>query len=133
MAKVLVVDNDTNLHLLLHVLLTRAGYAVDFAADGPTGLQKMRDLLYDAILLDLLLPAVSGLDLLEQIHREQPEILPQVIVLSGATPLKVEKARTYPVHAVVRKPFDIHELLATVQACSGRLHPTQVARNVQGY
>ena len=115
--KVLVVDGDTNLHPLLHVLLSRAGYAIDFAADGSAGLEKIRSMIYDAILLDLMLPSLSGLDLLATLAHDQPGVVPHVIVLSSATRAKLDEAKGYAVHAVMRKPFDIQELVRTVDSC----------------
>jgi DNA-binding response OmpR family regulator len=115
---VLVVDDDLNLQTLLHVLLSRAGFSVDFATDGPAGLQKMQDKDYEAILLDLLVPSRTGLQLLESLSDTRPELVNRVVVVSGAQPATLDKARAFPVHAVIRKPFDIFELLDTVRTCS---------------
>lgn len=117
-ATVLVVDDDTNLQTLLHVVLRRAGYAVDFASDGPSGLQKLQNGLYDAVLLDLLTPSLTGLDILAAIERDRPSILRKVVVVSGAPPSTLAKAQQYSVNAVMRKPFDIIELVNAVRACA---------------
>ena len=115
---VLVVEDDLNLQTLLNVLLSRGGFSVDFATDGPAGLQKMQDKEYDAIVLDLLVPSRTGLQLLESLTDTRPELVNRVVVVSGAPPATLEKARTFPVHAVIRKPFDIFDLMRTVQSCS---------------
>jgi len=117
--RVLVVDDDINLRTLLSVLLGRAGFTVDFAADGPAGLQKMHANNYDAILLDLLVPNRTGLQLLHSLPEVKPDIVSKVVVISGASPATLEKARRFPVHAVMRKPFDIFELVRIVRSCSG--------------
>lgn len=117
---VLVVDDDVNLQPLLHVLLSRAGYAVEFATDGPSGLQKLQNATYDAILLDLLLPRATGIDLLHTLKREKPQLMPKVIVLSGASAHALEAAKHFPVHRIIRKPFDIVELVREVESCSGK-------------
>lgn len=116
--RVLVVDDDTNLQTLLHVLLSRAGFSVEFAPDGPSGLRKLQSAAYDAVVLDLLTPALTGLDLLAQMQREKPDMLRKVIVVSGAPPVTLAKARQFPVGAVLRKPFDILEFVETVRACA---------------
>ena len=118
---VLVVEDDSQLHTLLYVLLSRAGYEVDFACDGHNGLEKVRDAGYDAILLDLLLPNATGLQLLDAIRKWQPSMVEKVIIISGAQESVLARARRYPVHAVLRKPFDIHELVREVNTCSKKI------------
>lgn len=116
--RVLVVDNDLNLQTLLHVLLARAGYQADFVADGATALQKLRDDAYDAVLLDLMLPSINGLDMLGILYKANAELLPRVIVMSAAPAPMLQKARDFPVHSVIRKPFDISELVLTLRSCA---------------
>lgn len=115
---VLVIDDDAQLQTLLHALLCRSGYEVDFSCDGHDGLQKVQGDNYDAILLDLLLPNATGLDLLDSMHKRRPGMVEKVIVISAAADGMLNHARTYPVHAVLRKPFDIYELVRAVNTCS---------------
>ena len=116
-SRALVVDADLNLQVLLKVLLARAGYTVDFAADGVEGLQKLLAGIYDAILLELLLPSLSGVDVLVRLERERPHLMPHIIVVSVAQERLLQKARQFPVHAVIRKPFDVADLLGVVRSC----------------
>lgn len=114
--RVLVVDDDRAIRGLVQVLIERRGFSVDAAADGNEAHALLVANVYDAILLDLMMPNLNGFDLIERLRREQPSILSRVIVLTafsrrGRVPL-IEG-----VHAVVRKPFDLDELIPVVHDC----------------
>jgi two-component system, OmpR family, response regulator len=67
--RVLVIEDEPDLRRLLEQALQEDGYAVDVAADGPTGLYKATTWDYDALVLDLMLPGLSGWDLLARLRR----------------------------------------------------------------
>ena len=97
-------------------ILRRAGYVVDKAAGGREALEKIGATEYAAILLDLMMPEVSGFDVLTSLHSrgEGPRC---VIIMSAAAPDALAKAYTLKVFAGLRKPFDVVELTTTVRAC----------------
>ena len=66
--RVLVIEDEPDLRRLLEQALQEDGYAVDVAADGPTGLYKATTWDYDALVLDLMLPGLSGWDLLARLR-----------------------------------------------------------------
>ena len=115
--RVLVADADVNLQTLLNALLDRIGATAEFAEDGKRCLEKLQAAAYDAILLELLLPEIDGLGILQKMQRQKPDVLAHVIVLSVAHEKLLQKARSYPVHSVIRKPFDVAELVKAVQSC----------------
>ena len=69
-AKILLADDDEELCQLLSDFLVREGFAVDVAHDGETALQRARDGNYDALVLDVMLPRRSGLELLRALRRD---------------------------------------------------------------
>jgi two-component system response regulator CpxR len=69
-AKILLADDDEELCQLLSDFLAREGFAVDVAHDGDSALQRARDGKYDAMVLDVMLPQRSGLDLLRELRRD---------------------------------------------------------------
>ncbi|HKB78348.1 MAG TPA: response regulator, partial [Thermoanaerobaculia bacterium] len=84
--KILVVDDDRALQLLLEVLFSRAGFDVDFAGDGKEAMTKIASgVEYQTIVLDLVLPEISGKEILDLLERDRAALLPRVIVLSGAS------------------------------------------------
>ncbi|HEY6843285.1 MAG TPA: response regulator [Thermoanaerobaculia bacterium] len=115
--RVLVADDDRQLQLLLNVLLTRAGFEVDFANDGREALDKSIADSYDAIMLDLILPNFTGMQVLERLKKEKPEALRKVIIITGASRAVVEQVDTSGVHALLLKPFDIQDVIRVTSSC----------------
>jgi len=87
--RILVVEDEADVALLLELMLTRAGYRVDIAHTGAAALSALRRKSYDAVSLDLMLPDISGLEVVRQI-REQPETVDLPIVVVSA---KMEEGR----------------------------------------
>ena len=69
-ARVLVVDDDATVRDVVGRYLDEAGYQVDLAADGPTGLRAARERSPDAVVLDLMLPGMTGLDVCRALRAE---------------------------------------------------------------
>ncbi|HJT18183.1 MAG TPA: response regulator [Thermoanaerobaculia bacterium] len=115
--RILVADDDRQLQLLLKVLLTRAGFDVDFASSGNEALTKTRRDNYDAVMLDLIFPDLNGMDILAALQKEKPHAMRKIIVITGAAHSIIEKIDTSRIHALLRKPFDIHEVIRLTVEC----------------
>jgi len=87
--RVLVVEDEPDIALLLALLLTRAGYTVDTALNGTDALRALQRTSYAAITLDLMLPDIGGLDIIRQV-RQQPETATLPIIVLSA---KMEEGR----------------------------------------
>ena len=116
-SRVLVADDDRALQILLNVILTRAGFEVDFASNGHDALQKAVADSYDAIMLDLIFPDLDGAEILERLEQQRPGSLRKVIVLTGAARTIVNKIDSSRVHALLRKPFDIQDIIRLAAEC----------------
>ncbi len=81
MSGVLVVDDEPGMVDLLKWFLASKGHTVSTAADGPEALQKVQDERPDAVLLDINLPRMNGLEVLRRIRESDPEV--GVIMVSG--------------------------------------------------
>lgn len=114
----LVVDDDVALRDLFTRLLSRKGFSVDSAPDGRVALDQLNRHNYSVILLDLMMPEVNGFELLERIRRDSPSLLPRVIVLTGASRRAVESLDTSRIWGLIRKPFDIDDLVSSAIECS---------------
>ena len=68
--RVLVVDDDENIVQLVKMYLERDGYQVACAYDGPSAIAEFRRMRPDVIVLDLMLPGISGLDVCREVRRE---------------------------------------------------------------
>ncbi|MGA3196185.1 MAG: response regulator [Terriglobales bacterium] len=83
MLTILVVDDNVHLQLAFKKILTSSGYSVELASDGEEGLRLARSLKPDVILLDMMLPKISGLDVLMALKKDPATDRIPVIALSG--------------------------------------------------
>src|SRR5260370_3480329 len=114
---VLVVEDDEALRTLFIALLTRQGFRVECVNDGAQALERLARTSYSAILLDLMMPGTSGFDVLRQLAETQPALLRKVIITTGVSKRDLDQVDAESVFAVLRKPFDIDGLVATIRAC----------------
>jgi DNA-binding response OmpR family regulator len=126
--RILLIDDEPGILNFVSRGLRGEGFTVDLAADGDTGLKAALGPPYDLIILDLLLPGSSGIDLLHQVIRHNPG--QPVIVLSALTDTS-SKVRSFELGAgdYLAKPFSIEELMARVRARlrDARSRPTRLA------
>ena len=113
--RILLVEDDSKIASFIVKGLKAEGYAVDHAADGETGLHLALTEPYDAAIIDLMLPKLDGLSLIEKMRREK--IKTPVIILSakGSVDDRVKGLHTGG-DDYLTKPFSFSELLARVQA-----------------
>jgi len=122
---VLVVEDDASIALGLRINLEGEGYRVLLAEDGERGLELARDEAPDLIVLDVMLPRMNGLEVLQALRREG-RMMP-IIILSARTG-EMDKVTGLELGAedYVAKPFSLAELLARVRAALRR--PPVIAR-----
>ena len=109
MAKILVIDDEQSIRDLLDTLLRRKGYDVVLAESGQKGLEIFRRERPDVLVLDLKMPGMDGLTVLQQVHSLNPT--QPVIILTGAgTPEAERQARALGVTEYVEKEFSLHLL-----------------------
>ena len=85
MRPVLVVEDDRPTHALLVALVRRCGFESRSAFDGPPALRHIREERQAAVILDLLLPTLDGFQLIAEVSRFAPELLPRIIVVTAAS------------------------------------------------
>jgi DNA-binding response OmpR family regulator len=113
---VLVADDDPSILLLVTRILTRAQYRVDTAVNGRDALEKLAETHYDVVVLDLMMPEVSGLQVINEVAA-RPRAPRFIVIMSAGSPSLLEQASAPNVFATLRKPFEIEELVAAVDAC----------------
>ena len=109
MAKILVIDDEQGIRDLLNTLLCRKGYDVLLAESGWKGLEVFRRERPDVVVLDLKMPGMDGLAVLQQVRSLNPK--QPVIILTGAgTPETEQQVRHLGVTEYVEKEFSLHLL-----------------------
>jgi DNA-binding response OmpR family regulator len=113
--RMLLVEDEKKVSELVARALRSERYAVDVAADGPSGWEFVEAYDYDLIILDVMLPALSGTDLLERIRRKNQHVPILVLTARDATE---EKVRHFEAGAddYLTKPFAFAELIMRVKA-----------------
>lgn len=81
MAKILVIEDDTYIRDLYEEILKGEGYDVSVAVDGEDGVVKARDGGYDLVLLDVMMPKLNGLQVLQKLNEQAPQVPNKKIVL----------------------------------------------------
>jgi len=114
---VLLADDDQPVRGLLRALMVRAGYEVLEASTGKEALDLIKREPVGVVLLDLMMRGVTGFDVIDYLRTERPAMLQCVIVITAASGRDLARLRDEDVFRVLRKPFEIQELLATIEAC----------------
>jgi len=111
---ILVVDDEEIMREIVETLLTREGYRVHLAATAEEGLELVRSLPLDAVLLDVMLPGMDGLALLDEIRKADDE-LPVMMVTAFASVESAIAAMKRGAFDYITKPFKNDEVLIVVR------------------
>lgn len=121
--RILIVDDDDAIRALLATVLRRRGCSVDAARNGAEAIEKLALCRYSLIVLDLMMPVMSGYDVLEQLAEMSLTSRPMVLLLTaGTAPRKYDASL---VVGTMSKPFDIEMLVNTVSSCLEVVAPSE--------
>jgi len=115
MSKVLLVEDDATMADLVAYNLRRQGLEVATCADGAEGLRMAKDYSFTLVMLDLMLPSVDGLQIVDELRRVRPDV---PILMVTARSEEETKLRGFAagVDDYLTKPFSMEELVARVKA-----------------
>ncbi|MEQ8925312.1 MAG: response regulator transcription factor, partial [Fulvivirga sp.] len=115
MARILIVEDEPAMQIGLKDNLEFDGYSVEVASDGQTGLDKILTNEYDLVVLDVMLPNLSGFDVCKQVRKEGNDT---PIILLTARGEEIDKVLGLELGAddYMTKPFSVRELLARIKA-----------------
>lgn len=119
--RVLLIEDDMLIGNGLKIGLTKSGFAVDWFTDGKTGLDALTSAPYDAAMLDLTLPKMDGLDVLQQ-WRAANQDIPVLILTARDTLDERIKGLQKGADDYLCKPFALAEVVARLQALIRRSH-----------
>jgi DNA-binding response OmpR family regulator len=115
MTKILIVEDEPSMRMGLKDNLEFEEYEVDVAFNGEEGLEKIRNNKYNLVLLDVMLPKMSGFDVCKNVRKENIKV---PIILLTAKGEEIDKVLGLELGAddYVTKPFSLRELLARIKA-----------------
>ncbi|EFO34329.1 phosphate regulon transcriptional regulatory protein PhoB [Roseibium sp. TrichSKD4] len=128
MPKVLIVEDEEPLSLLLKYNLEAEGYQVEVCARGDEADLRLRESLPDLLLLDWMLPGLSGIELCRRIRgREETALLPVIMLTARGEESERIRGLSTGADDYVVKPFSVPELMARVRAILRRASPEVVS------
>jgi CheY-like chemotaxis protein len=114
--KILVIEDDQLLRENLCELLSAEGYEVDWAENGKVGFKKAKKILPDLIICDIMMPEMSGFELLEELQKDSDtETIPFIFLTAKVEMENLRRGMKLGADDYLFKPFDIGELLDAVQ------------------
>lgn len=129
MMKILIVEDEKAIRDLVDMQLTLAGYDCQTAEDGVIGGNLIEVNSYDLILLDIMLPGVSGFELMDYIR---PTKTPVIFITAKHEVSDRVKGLRLGADDYLVKPFDMVELLARVEAVLRRYHKAESVMEIEG-
>ena len=126
MSRILIVEDEAAMAAGLKDNLELEGYTVDHVSDGQKGLQFLRDNSYDLAILDVMLPSLSGFDILRQ-ARQSGVMTPALMLTARAEEIDKVLGLELGADDYLTKPFSLRELLARVKAILRRTAGSGVA------
>lgn len=123
MAKILIVEDEKDLASLIEGWLSREHYLVEVAHDGTTALEKLKTSTYDVVVLDWMLPELSGIDVCRQ-YRAQGGNAGVIMLTAKESINEKEVGFTAGVDDYMTKPFELKELAMRIRAQLRRAETT---------
>jgi len=113
--RILIVDDDDAIRSLLLTVLRKRGFPADPARNGEEAVERSRQCRYAVVLLDLMMPRMSGYEFLEQLETWPESERPVVVVLTAGTEPRDLNPKI--VAGTIRKPFDLELLVDAISGC----------------
>jgi CheY-like chemotaxis protein len=116
MARILIIDDEANIRNMLSLVLKKDGHQVATAENGVVGCQMTENATFDLLLVDLFMPEMDGLEVIQFIRKQCPEI--RIIACSGGGNRGMDllaAAKAFGAHYALYKPFDLDELRDIIQ------------------
>jgi DNA-binding NtrC family response regulator len=118
--KILIVDDDTNLLSVLKNFFAEEGYAIATCSNGLEAIRKCGEQDYDLVITDIMMPGATGLDVLREVRKVEPQIM--VVLITGFASLEsAVKAIREGAYDYITKPFKLEEISIVVKNALDRI------------
>ena len=125
--RVLLCEDDPGVRRLITVILERAGMAVKCVEDGKLAIAEIVSHEPDLILLDLMMPRYSGMEVISWLKENQADLLSRIIVVTAASTAMITSLESEPLCSIIRKPFDVEDFRKIVFDCRDRSRANRAA------
>ena len=125
--RILVVDDDLAIRVLLQAVLKRMNFSVELAEDGQAGLDKLAKETFELVLLDLMMPRVNGYEFIARVSEDPPAPKPHIIVFTAAGQRGVDKIPVGAICNSILKPFDLEKFIDMISECFSGAHASAAA------
>lgn len=126
--RVLVAEDDAQLNRLVVTWLRRANIEVDSVYDGEGAIAALKEKDYAAVLLDVMMPRATGIDVIDYVAAHQPKLLSNIVVMTAGGEGIVDQVKRHPIRRVFAKPFDLHDILEAALECAKTQHAPDTAK-----
>jgi DNA-binding response OmpR family regulator len=115
--KILIVEDEELIYELLQRKLTQEGYEVSVAKDGNEGLEKMREIKPDLVLLDIIMPKKGGFEVMTEMQKEENlRDIPVIVISNSGQPVELDKAKELGAKDwLIKTEFDPQEVIEKVK------------------
>jgi DNA-binding response OmpR family regulator len=121
MQKILIIDDDHHILLMIKKMLERAGFEVDLASNGDEGLEIFKKLSFDLVITDIIMPEKEGLETIREMKRMRSDL--KIIAMSGGGKVSSENylntAKIFGATKILTKPFTQNQMVSAVQELLG--------------
>ena len=118
--RVLIADDEPNIVISLEFLMKREGHAVSVARDGPSALEAIRTGRPDLVLLDVMMPGLSGFEVCQAVRADEALAGVKILMLSAkGRDTDIAKGNAMGADAYMTKPFSTRELAEKVRELLG--------------
>jgi len=117
--KILLIEDDEKIVKFIHAGFRKVGYRIDIATDGEEGLYMAQNNNYDVLIVDWMLPKISGIDLLKELKKEKNT---PALILTAKRDIEDKVEGLSVADDYLTKPFEFEELIARVKALYRRSH-----------
>lgn len=114
--RILIVDDEPSIRAMVRTVLERVGYEVTTARNGREAIALLAASDYDVVLLDVMMPVLGGVDVVESLRKEKLDVLAHTYLLTAGD---ADQLTGLPVRGIIAKPFDIARLVAEAKDCIG--------------